>query len=641
MISRLDQMAPRGIRGWGARAAARALIAALAFALPLRPAGAAADEPEVAASVDRDELALDETLTLSLVVTTSSRGDAGELQPPALRDFDVVSRSTSEQVSFAFGSNAPNFRRTAVTTLQLTPHRAGALVIEPARLAYHGQTYSTAQIAVRVLPAGRAAKGRAKPPPSDPYAAAPGSDRDPSPRGFEDPDPPRVGSRDLMLRGTVDNPRPFAGQQVTYSLWLLARVNVSGIDKLQLPRMDGFWAEEIESPQQLVGEARVVDGVPVQAYLLRRRALFPLRPGKLPIDAAQVDVLTGMGLLFARSSVHRAAQPLELDVQPLPSPRPPGFDDGNVGQWSLSASVDPPRVSAGQPVTFRLVLSGRGNLHDVQMPALPQLSSVRAYDATVSDKPSLEDGRAGGTRTVEQLLVPERMGDLELPSLALPVFDPTAREYKTLRTPALHVAVGAAGPSGEASLEGGAAASGQNLLASGGFRPIRLRLARVDISTPPWTSAWFWSVLLGAPLALGLVASGRRALSLLARDPEQRRVRGARGLARKRLREAESLLGREGPAGAGFHAAVAHALSGYLSDGQGLSPAGLTRDELAAALSTRGHRKAVVDALFGLLDECDRARFAPGARERKSQQALLQRADALLVALDRGRKGAA
>jgi hypothetical protein len=626
------------------RACASALAAALALSLVPAGALAAADEPDVSASLDRDEVALDDTLTLSVAVTVSSRGEAGDLHLPALRDFDIVSRSSSEQVSFVFSGGAPSFRRTTVTTLSLTPHRAGVLVIEPARLAFRGETYSSKQLSVHVLPAGApAAKARPQHrPPPDPFAQL-----DPfagqGPPGEDSLSNGRIGSRDLVLRGSLDNERPFVGQQVTYSLWLLSRVNVSGIDKLQLPKMDGFWTEEVEAPQQLVGEARIVDGVPMQAYLLRKRALFPLRPGKVAIDPAEVEVLTGMGLLFSRSSVHRASQPIALEVQPLPSPRPPGFDDGNVGQWSLNASIEPPAVNAGQPVTLRLVLSGRGNLRDVQMPRLPPIAGVRAYDVTTVDKPATEQGRVGGTRTLEQLLVPERTGDIELPALLLETFDPAAKQYRTLRTRPLRISVSA--PSGQGpgtlALDRGSATSSQNLLVAGGLRPIRLRLTRVEAGSPPWSSSWFWPALLLAPLSLGLLAGGRRALRLAARDPDKLRARGARSAARRRLRSAQALLARVGGGGPEFHAEVARALTGYLADRQGIAAAGLTREELVAALLARGHLKGVVEGLCAVLDECDRARFAPGSRDPKAQQALLEKADALLAALDRGRKEAA
>src|SRR5205823_14703313 len=123
---------------------------------------------------------------------------------------------------------------------------------------------------------------------------------------------------------------------------------------------------------------------------------------------------------FSRSSTRRSSQTLALDVQPLPGVgRPAGFDAGNVGSWTLTASVDPVAVSVGQPVTFKLVAQGRGNVRNLALPKLGQIPGLRSYDATTSDKESLEQGQVTGTRTMEQLLVPERTGAMEIPSLSM------------------------------------------------------------------------------------------------------------------------------------------------------------------------------------------------------------------------------
>ena len=47
------------------------------------------------------------------------------------------------------------------------------------------------------------------------------------------------------------------------------------------------------------------------------------------------------------------------------------------------------------------------------------------------------------------------------------------------------------------------------------------------------------------------------------------------------------------------------------------------------------------DKLIALLDACDQARFSPGAESAAAREAVLQRADAVLAALDGGQKEAA
>ena len=615
------------------RRTGKALLLSLLLAARAQAAGSDVD---LSATADRDEVALDGTLTLEVTATYSQKGDPGELSLPAFRDFDVVSRSQSEQVSFAFLNGAPSFRRTTIYSIALTPHHAGDAVIEPARLSWQGRTFTTQAIKVRVLPAGQSPAPRAQRQArgqglqGQPDAPDPAPDMPDLSDPFQDLHP---GSKDLVLRATVDHDHPFVGQQVTYSLYLLARINVSGIDKLQLPRLDGFWSEEIEAPQQLVGEARIIDGVPYRSFLLRKRALFPLRAGKASIEPAEVEVLTGFGMLFSRGNARRQSQAVPLDVQPLPPGKPAGFDQGNVGQWELKATFEPHQVAVGQPVTLKLTATGRGNVRDLILPKLGNVPGLRAYDATTTDKQGVEQGHVTGTRTVEQLLVPERTGQLELPALTLDIFDPIQKQYRTLRTEPVKLEVVPAAPGGGAS----AAAPSQNLLGAGGVRPIRLRFSAARAPAPPWTRPWFWPLLALGPFGLAVLLVSDKARRLLTSDPSQQRVRGARGAARKRLRGAEALVA--GGEADSFYAEIARALTGYLGDKQGVVAAGLNRDELSQALLARGHAAETVRRLLTVLDECDRARFSPGARETVARQAMLSRADKLLEELDR--KGAA
>jgi len=621
-----------------------AWAAALALCALLAPGARADDDASFTASIDRAEIGLDETVRLDLTLTVSSKGDSPDLQIPPFRDFDVVGRSSSQQVAFAFSNGAPSFKQTTVTSLTLTPHRAGSLTIDAVRVNLRGRTLATQPISVRVLPAGQTPPPRRQNPQQQGgrgQAGNPFGMLDP----FSDPDlDPFAGmhqmnARDYTLKAAVDNEHPYVGQQVTWSLWLVAKGSVSSIDKLELPKSDGFWTEEIEAPQQLVGETRLIDGVQMQVYLLRKRALFPLRAGKTAIEPAEVEVISGMGMLFSRASVKRSSQPINLDVQPLPPGAPVGFDPGNIGQWSLSASAEPLAVTVGQPVTFHLSASGRGNLRDLALPKLPAIPGLREYDATTTDKTNIDHGRAGGTRLVEQLLVPERTGELEIPALALDVFDPAAREYKTLKTQALRLTVAAG-----SGAQGGSQQAAQNLLAAGGLRPIRLKLHRSSPGTPPWMQGWFWPALLAPPLLLLAFLGAERARRMLSSDPNDRRVRQAAGAAKARLRGAEKLLEQRKSGGAGsgeFYAEVSRALSGYLADKQRISTAGLTRDELGRALAERGHSRVTVDKLVALLDACDQARFAPGSESQAAQEAALQRAFAVLAALDGGQKEAA
>ena len=179
---------------------------------------------------------------------------------------------------------------------------------------------------------------------------------------------------DIFLRNVVDKKKVYLGEQVTMSLLLYARSDVSGVNGMKMPKLDGFWSEDIETPSQINGERRVIDGVAYRVFLLRRKALFPLKAGTLTIDRVEADISLSMGFFFSGGrKVQRKSAPVSIEVMPLPKNPPNGFDPANVGTWRLSAEASPESVplnpAVAQPFSgdSRLCLPGAG----------PQPPSVR------------------------------------------------------------------------------------------------------------------------------------------------------------------------------------------------------------------------------------------------------------------------
>ena len=104
---------------------------------------------------------------------------------------------------------------------------------------------------------------------------------------------------------------------------------------VKMPRLDGFWAEELQAPRQLQAQSRVIDGVPYRAYLIQKRALFPLRAGEIAIDPVELDIVTGRSIFRGGRRQHRKSLGATLQVKELPPGAPKGFRRGNVGTWSI------------------------------------------------------------------------------------------------------------------------------------------------------------------------------------------------------------------------------------------------------------------------------------------------------------------
>ncbi|MGI5862793.1 MAG: BatD family protein, partial [Myxococcales bacterium] len=542
------------------------------------------------------------------------------------------------------------FRRVRVYTLILSPRKAGTLTIKPGRLIAKGKTYETGPIKVKVLQASQAPRRPAPQPqpqqpprPANPFGLIDSFPDDPDQLleqffgGGVGHDRPTSDS-DIYLRNHVNKRQAWLGEQITLSTYLFSRVDISGVDGMQMPKLDGFWAEDIETPSQISGELKMIDGEPYRVFLLRKRALFPIKSGKLTIDPVEVDVTTGFSLVFSGRKVHRASQPVTIEVLPLPPGAPAGFEAANVGQWRLKAEATPTRVQLGQPITLRVTLEGSGNVRNVAVPKLPPINGFKSYDPTTSEKISTAKGRYGGRRTLEYLLMPTQTGTFEIPPLVFSYFDPATRDYRQAASEPIRVEV-EAGQMAAGGQTGAHAAAGPadsdhavNLLAGSGLRPLRYK-GELSRPTVPLYRKPFFLPVAASPLVLwiGLTAFGLLRSAVRQQD-EGARKRKAGARTRRRLRTAKGLMKAGKPDA--FYAEVSRALNDYLADKLGSPVAGLTRPELASRLHAAGAPQELVARLGAALDTCDAGRFAPGATEGSTMKRVHTEALEVMDALE-------
>jgi hypothetical protein len=625
-----------------------ALIAlALGLVLGL-PARARADGVEFYDTLSANEVSLGDTVTLTVQLSGGQQeASNAEVELPQLPEFEVLTQHRSASMRMSFAGGQAQVIRSKVLTLVLQPKRTGTLTIGSAKVVVGGRAYRSAELTLKVLPADPAhrpqAKGQRQPDPDpmqqlfggNPFQGMPtDGDADPFAQLFGgESGPPKEG--DLFLRTTLDKKQAYLGEQVTLSLYLFSRLDVARVDNPKLPKLDAFWAEDIESPANITGEVKNVGGVAYRVYLLKRRALFPLKAGKQPIDPVEVDVVTGMSLFGNGRSVHRVSQALELEVKPLPPGAPASFTATEVGQWRIALGTNPPSTgpiaaTVGQPVNLELVVEGSGNLRNLAVPRLPDVRGLRVYDPTPTDKVSVSHGHFGGRRSLAYVVMPERTGTLTIPPLVLPFFNPATGSYESASTQPLTLTVGA-GAAGTATATAGtpSASAGQNIIGANLVRPIHTRAAIGEGAAPLWTQAFFVPVLL-APFAFlfgGALIGGVK--SRAGRDDPARRTRTAGSRARKTFKGAEALL-EQGEAQA-YYGAVTRALNDYLSDKTGLSAHGLTRDELRRQLQRAGATSTSADAVAAVLDACDMGRFAPGTAQ--GQRDVLEQAVAAVESL--------
>ncbi len=233
-------------------------------------------------TTDRPRVGLEDLFRVEIVVGNAP-SDA-ELSLPASRDFEVLGRAESTQMSFSTGpGGSGHIDSVRKHTLTLRANRVGKLTIPPAVLKAGGAVHRTEAVTVEVV---KGRLGGRQPPRQalNPFGLPPGFGGLPDEDVPEPMAEPDASDADLFVRATLDRSEVFVGEQMTYSLHIYSRLDLSSVDNVKPPKLDGFYSTDVKVPNTLMPEQRVLNGVPYRQYLLRSRALFPLKPGASTIE---------------------------------------------------------------------------------------------------------------------------------------------------------------------------------------------------------------------------------------------------------------------------------------------------------------------------------------------------------------------
>ena len=429
----------------------------------------------------------------------------------------------------------------------------------------------------------------------------------------------------LFARASVSNANPYQGEQViiTYKVYTQVPLSQVGIDKL--PGNKGFWAEDLSAGKQIKQYEESLNGQRYQVAEIRKGALFAQESGKLTIEPLDLNVLamvqaprrrTGTLLDLFDDPFFNMAQaveyplhtkPLSVNVRKLPA----GPDDfsGAVGSFSVKGGLNLDKVKANEAVSYRLTISGRGNLMLVTPPTPQFPSSFEVYDPQIEDNITKGDNGVSGSRTYEWVLIPRSQGKYTIPAYRFVFFDPSSSQYVTLTVNAQELEV----EKGKATV---AVKDDVQLLNSdiNYIHPItKLSPAKeVSVTSPIYYILFVLIVIL----TFVAVKMGQRRQAAN-QDIAGMRMKRATRMARKRLKKAESFLG-SGDTNR-FYEEIYRAIWGCLSDKYNIELSQLNRDTVSACLSDKQVPAEQQERIMKVLQDVDFARFAPGDAEAQKQ----------------------
>ena len=623
--------------------AATILLALTAFVVSLVAwsAPAFAQAVEISANVDANEIELGDTVTYTLQVTSSSRETPTDPRLAVPSGFTLVDSGASPSTMMSIINGHASEKHGLLAHWRLRSDRLGTFTLGPASVALGaGRKSGTAQTVKVVAP------GQARPRPwrkSPRQPAHPlGSGWDPFKGlfpGFDDDgpeEPPSVPTDARLgmdqprapvafLHATVDKTRAVVGEQVTLTVYLYEDLQArqgrpSDVHEATATDFVKRSLLQDETRAIHVGHA-IVGGRPWSVKLVRKSALFPIKTGKLSIAP--------MSLTLPQARVGlRESETLVVDVtEPPVAGRPVGYQIGDTGDFSLSASVAPRNVDQHGAIGVTIELRGTGNLPSV-LP-MPEIAGVEWLDPQTRDSlgPASAE-RYGGTRTFSYVVRLHKAGQVDLGEVRLPFYDPQARTYSVARTALGIVQVARA----TSTRDAGGVDVAEDVLPG-------LPLPRAALEGPAERTflterGAYWGAVFGSPLA----CAAALALVGVARRARERRASAAPSpdrVARQRRAEADAAM--RGGDGKAALAAAARAIEAEIHARTGINVRGTSTEGALRELADAGVDEPAARAILEALSACEDARFSPGGIPMEQAHALWQRATGSLARLGGGR----
>ena len=235
-----------------------------------------------------------------------------------------------------------------------------------------------------------------------------------------------------FLRATVSPNPVVVGQQVTLRVYAYGGRGQFGLENLNEPSHADFLAFD-SGPDSLKAYLVPVGGVRYVAAKLRELPLFPLRAGTLRAGNMKLG-FAGRGYPkdAAGQNPQRESNWVDLVVtEPPLRGRPAGYRIGDVGNYKLSATVEPRQILAGESVSVIATLSGVGNVPFKLL--TPESRGVEWLEPSTTEKMEAPNGLVQGSRTFSYVVRMSEAGTVDLGDLTLPYYDPKRREYEIAR----------------------------------------------------------------------------------------------------------------------------------------------------------------------------------------------------------------
>jgi len=543
-----------------------------------------------------------------LVYTINAKVDG--FDAPSIDDFRVLAGpSTSTSTNISIVNNQMTRKFELKYTYVLEADKEGTFTIAPAKVKVEGKVYESNALKIEVIKGGSSSGKQQQ-----------GNAQKNTGSGTAQP-----GDK-LFVRVLIDDRDVYRDEPIVATIKIYSKLRISDLRNVRMPDFQGFYKQEIPTPDLRHLEKENVNGEIYQTGVLKRYLLFPQKTGKITIEPFETDFIVQKRVQSNSRSIFDdffgsyknvkmpvSSDPVTINVRTLPSGEPVDFT-GGVGSFDIEASLDKQSVKNNEGVNLTVKISGKGNLKILDAPQVDFPPDLETYDPKVSKNMDVSVNGATGSVEYEYLMIPRSAGNYRIPSISYTYFDLPSKSYKTLTTKPLSISVERG--EGDTTAGGRSTSFTQKDVNMIGSDIRYIKTEDFDMKEKGkfiFGSFWFYFAYIFGILLFVLLYLFRKKRIKENADTVLAKNKKANKYAKRRLKEASKHL----TAGDNdqFYEETLKALWGYLSDKLGISVAELSREKAKQRLNEKQVDEALIDHFLELIDECEFARYAPSSEE--------------------------
>lgn len=538
--------------------------------------------------------------------------------------------STSTQQSYQIINGRTSSQKTVDYSFVYKAGAAGEYTIPSASIQVDGKTYKTEPLTFKVIPADSNAQG----------SGGQGGVRvdDASTHTSDKP----VGKDDVFVRIIPSRTTVYEEEPIECVIKLYTKYQIGSFLSVSQPNFDGCLIDEI-AVQPSLNEIEHYNGQNYMTAVLKKVLVFPQKSGQLTFNSGKYDISVVQyervsGGFFATNvpvekEIHVAPGDLTVNVKPLPSPQPEGFT-GAVGQFTIDSRLSSDALRTNEAATMTITISGTGNIRYVKAPEVDFPADFEQYSPHTDIDANVTGNNVRGKLTVEYTFVPQTPGDYTIPPIDFVYFDPDKKEYVTLpiaeRNIKVAKGVGTTVSATQVEQKDINASMTDILHIKQGIHDMKVSHSLYVYSAGYWI---IWIILVA--VFAGAVIYTRK-MAVRNADIAGRKLAKAGKVGKKRLRLARSFMDSDDTKSADrFYEEVLKAMWGYIGDRFRIPSSQLTRQNVAASLSSNNVTDETIEQVVKVLDECEMARYTPASTSVEARREVLALAEHAINSLEK------